>query len=207
MDIYHWAKLLQIVGILIGTGFGTILLNPEIVGKLAHRINERFLSLGYTITERYSTALQRLMPEGALLPAVTQTIGTSSVIFSAWALLSIALQRNVMWIFWLSVSIIGFYTILAVVDTTQRFLVGRPRRYPLWSFPILLAVRLVWGLVFFPILLPIVLIANYLIILIIYLFKSVAGREIIKRGLIISGFTLVLAGLILDFINASFYLK
>ena len=198
MDTYHIAKLIQIFGILVGTGFGTILLNPEIVGKLAHRINSRFLSLGDTVTQRYLTVLKFLMPGGELAPVVIQALSSSTIIFSAWVLLSIALQKNIMWIFWLSVSIIGFYAFLAVVDTLMRFLVGFPRRYPLWSFPILLAVRLISGLVFAPVVIFIVLIANFLLILIIYVFNSVARKDIVRRGLIISGFILVLAGLILE---------
>jgi len=200
MDLYHVAKLIQIFGILIGTGFGTILLNPTVVGKLAHRINSRFLSLGDTVTKRYSTVVKFLMPGGELAPVVTQAISASMIIFSAWVLLSIALQRNVVWIIWFSASILGIYAFIAVVDTILRFLARFPRRYPLWSFPILLVVRLVSGLVFFPIVLVILLILNYLLLLIIFVFNSVARRDIIRRGLIISGFILVLAGLILEFI-------
>ena len=199
MDTYHIAKLIQIFGILVGTGFGTILLNPEIVGKLAHRINSRFLSIGHTVTERYSAFLQYLMPGGEFPPIVVQAMSSSIIICSAWAVLLIALQRNIVWVFWLSVSIIGMYAFIAVVDTVLRFIVGRPRRYPLWLFPILLAVRLVSGLVFFPIVVFIFLIANYLLILIVFVFNSIAGRDIIRRGLIISGFLLVLTGLILEF--------
>lgn len=200
MDTYQIAKLIQIFGILIGTGFGTILLNPEIVGKLANRINNRFLSLGDTLTKRYLTVLNFVMPGGELAPIVSQVIGVSSIIFSAWVLLSIALQRNVVWIIWFSASILGIYAFFAVVDTILRFLARFPRRYPLWSFPILLAVRLVSGLVVFPIVLVILLIFNYLLLLIVFVFRSVAGRDIIRRGLIISGFILILAGLVLEFI-------
>ena len=200
MDITQIAILLQIMGILIGTGFGTILLNPEIIGKTAERINTKFLGIGNTFTERYLKILKLLLPGGELAPAVTQAISVSMIIIGAWSILLIALQRNTIWIAWVGASIIGFYALLAIVDSIMRFITGLPRRYPLWSWPILMVVRLFSGLLIFPIVLLIFLIVNYLLILIVFVFRYVAGKGIFRRGLIISGFILILAGLILEFI-------
>ncbi|MFC1946068.1 hypothetical protein ACFLW1_02585 [Chloroflexota bacterium] len=200
MEISQIAKLLQIGGILIGTGLGTILLNPEILGETAHRINAKFLSLGSNITERYSKVLRFIVPGGVLAPAVTQAISSSMVIFGAWAILLIALQKDVIWIVWVGAIIIGFYVLLAIVDTIIRIVTGFPRRYPFWLYPILLLIRLVSGLFIFPIVVIILIFANYLLLTIAVIFRAIAGKGIIRRGLIISGFVLVLAGLILEFI-------
>jgi len=202
MDTYHIAKLLQISGILVGTGLGTILLNPEVVGKLAHRINGIFLSLGDTVTKRYLTITKFIMPKGELVPAVTEAMSVSMVVLSTWGLLTIALQRNIVWIVWWCVSVLGFYAFSAIIDAIIRFFIDRPRRYPLWSFPILLAVKIVSGLVVFPIVVFILLILNYFVLLIVFLFNSVARKDIVRRWLIISGFALVLAGLTLEFFIA-----
>ncbi len=100
MDVIQIAIFLQIMGILIGTGFGTILLNPEIIGKTAERINTKFLSIGNTFTERCLKILKLLLLGGELAPAVTQAISVSMIIIGAWSILLIALQRNISWIAW-----------------------------------------------------------------------------------------------------------
>jgi len=198
MDAYQIAKLLQISGILIGTGFGTILLNPTIVGKLAHQINSRVFSLGETFTKRYFTISKRWFFRGRFEPFQPEAIGSTQILLSAWVLLSFNLHQNINWTVWISIAILFAYASMYVLESTMRFIRGIPRRYPLWSFPIDLIIRLIWRLLVTPVAVFILLILNYLSVLIVLIFQSIAGKDIVRRGLIITGFGLVLVGLIIE---------
>ena len=199
MDEQHIAKLIQILGLLIGTGFGTIFLNPAIVGKFAHRLNNKFLSLGDTLTEKFMKIMSFLMPGGDFPTILKQTVSSSLVICFAWIILLISLIFNIGWLFWVGVSFLGFYTLLGIIDIILRLVTKLPRRYPLWALPLFLIVRLISGLVLFPIIIALLLISTYVVLVIVLIFNSIARKDIVRRGLIISGFILILAGLIWEF--------
>ncbi len=199
MDTYHIAKLIQILGILIGTGLGTILLNPNMVGKLAQQINSRVFNLGDTFTKRYLTISKRLFGKSRFAPFVPEVLGSTQLIFSAWVTLSLGLNQNILWIVLTCTAILFAYASMSVLESIMRFIKGIPRRYPLWAFPIDLIIRLISKLLVIPVLVIILLILNYLSLFIVFIFTSIAGKDIVRRGLIIIGFGLVLVGLIIEF--------
>lgn len=87
MNEYHWAKLLQIVGLLLGTGVASILLGTFAEKKL------RFLS--NTLHEifdngRFSIVQRILMPKGGFPPKLKRQLILSVLIFFSWILLTIA---------------------------------------------------------------------------------------------------------------------
>lgn len=198
MNYYHIAKILEISGLLIGTGLGTILLNREVVGRLADRINARFLSLGDTLTDRYMTIARSILRED-VIGLLSKMLAPSLVGYLAMICVVIGRLADIPWLLWPGAFFAGGYVLLTIVDTFLRCLKS-PKRYVLWLYPMLLILRLVSGFVIVPTVVLLLWFLNFLVAAVIIAFNAVARKDIVRRGLIMFGFILVLAGLILELI-------
>ncbi len=202
MESYQIAKLLQIIGLLIGTGFGTILLNPEMLGRIGHRINVTFLNLGNSVAEGYLAFLNVIAPGGIVRHGISEAIGSSLGVFLVWVTVPISLKWDIPWLLWTGFGTLTFLALVATIDSVIRFFIRFPGKYPIWFFPVLLVVRPITALVFFPIIAVLLTITNYVFLAIVYVFSDFAGRDIVRRGLIIIGFLLILTGLIMELLGS-----
>ncbi len=196
MNIFQFSKLLQISGIVIGTGFGTILLNPEVVGRLAHFINKKLLIRGDNLKERYKTVFKYFFPKSTDLFVPADSLGANQIILNAWILLFYSLTRETQIMFWFSLSFLVVYTFLAGINKLPRiFEIIPPKR---WSLESIFG-RIISSLIINPIIVFTLSFLTLVVLTTVFVLNSIAKRDVLRRGLIISGFILVLTGLILEY--------
>jgi hypothetical protein len=198
MDWYRVAKILEVSGVLIGTGLGTILLNPEVVGKLAHRINKEFLRLGDTLTKRYTTIMSPILQKD-MLDLLSKNLAPSMIAFIALICLLIGLIKEIPPLLWIGAFVASGYVLLAIVDTFLRSL-KKFKAHVLWLYPVLLILRLVSGFIIVPTVAWALWFLSILVAAIVIGFNAVARKDIVRRGLIAFGFILVFVGLIIELI-------
>jgi hypothetical protein len=196
MTELHIAKLIQILGLLVGTGFGTILLNPEVVGQIANKINVRFLNIVNRLNKISQIAKIFLMPKEGFPKQLKWQLILSVLIFFAWILLLTSLILNIDFLFWVSVSFLGINIAWHITNVFLLPRTNRAKRYTPKLLLFLLIARLINVFLLFPIVDTLLLFFIRVVHLVVLILNSIAGKNRVRRGLIISGFILILAGMI-----------
>jgi hypothetical protein len=202
MTVQHYAKLLQIIGLLIGTGVVSILLNSEVVGAFAEKKLHGIRQVLGEIFEdgRYSLAQKLLMPKGGFPSRLKRQLILSGIIFIAWVLLIIGLAFHYTQLTWLSGLFLVSTCLWMIVDVLLLPRKNKSHKYSFGSIMFLLIMRLINVLILFPIIETILLTLIRVIYFIFVLIKSIAKINIYRFIFTLIGFILVLAGLIWEYI-------
>ncbi len=209
MDAQHWAKFIQIFGLLVGTGFGSILFNPDVVGRFAHRLNNRFLVLTGRLNRTIYEVPSVFNPPSASQPTF-KTIFKKRMLFSTltlstiWILFIFSIVKYNPYLLGICSFILFFrFLILAIMDVIIRRYSSEPARYQVFLDILHIFRRIISGFTVFPFFVILFFISHLLVFLIVYFLNSISGKNIIRRSFIISGFIFILIGLIMEF----FFLK
>jgi len=134
-----------------------------------------------------------------VLDLLSARLGGSMIAFLALICMLVGLIRNIPPLVWIGAFFLGFYIILTVVDTFIRCF-KIPKRYFLLAFPLLLVIRAILGFLITPIVAWTLWLLTILVTAIVIGFNAIAGKDIVRRGLIMTGFLLIAIGLILELI-------
>lgn len=192
MSSYQIAKVLIIAGVFLATIFGGILLNREVVGEWADRFNLKFLNFKDRLTTQYIAIAEPIVSSKLLekmAPTIIVTFGVVGTIVG-WL-------NDISWLFWVGVILICPY-ILATAIQTFIWHWNIRRAFPIWLFPVFLLFRFLLAFLVGPILIVPFWLLMFVFGIITIILNAVAGKDIIKRGLIILGSLLILIGLILE---------
>jgi len=195
MILHQIALGLEIFGFLLATIFAGILFNREVVGKWADNMNAKFISLSKTLNKHYVPMVEYLLkskwPE-RVAPTIIITTGEICIIIG-WLI-------DITWLFWIGLIVISPYVLIVVPFGT--FLVFRndPRMSSIWQFPAYLLGSLTRTFILSPPVLTLFLIYILLFTILTFILSAVAGKDIIKKWLIIIGSTIVIIGLTLELI-------
>jgi len=187
MNEHHFAKLLQILGVLLEIGVASILLRTFAEKKL------RFLH------EIFDNGQRILMPKGGFPPKLKRQLILSVLIFFSWILLTIAFIFDIAFLYWVSVSFLSINTLWHIVDVFRLPITNRPKQYTLKLLLFLLIMRLVNCLIMFPIVDTLLLFSIRIVSLIFLNINSIAKNNLIRFLFTLAGFTLIIAGLIWEF--------
>jgi len=205
MHTQQVAKILEISGIVIGTGLGTILLNRQMVGRVADRITSAIRNLSDRLTATKTVVLM-LLAVAQIKPDLKQTeslIAMSSASITAFTMMVLTIigkLTEVPWLFWFGMVGVGLYALATIIDTFIQCRRSRRKNLLLSLYPFLLLGRMFSGFVVSP---TMILLFAFLILLLVSVekfFNLIAREDIFRRGLIRVGFILVLIGLVLELI-------
>jgi len=200
MNELQIAKSLEIVGVFIGTFIAGILLNREFrefvgsfSGKVLSILNEIFVNGRFSIIQRF------LMPKEGFPPGLKRQLLWSILAGFAWVLLLIAKIFNIDWLFWVSVSFLGIFTLWHIVDVFKLTVMNRSKQYTVISLLFLLIMRLINCLIIFPIVDTLLLFSVRVVYLIFLILNSIARTNRVRFISAMIGFMLVLIGLIWEY--------
>ncbi len=196
MNELQWAKLLQIAGILIGTGFGSILLNPDVMEKLSISITNRFLKEGDSWSDTLNH-LEEFLPQVSEVPGVKPQHFSALLMFLNWVLLLISYLFNIILLLWISIGFIILALLSRVVLHTVKDLFIQKQSF--WTTIKRILMAWLYGLIISPIFHFTSVVLYYGIRLLVFIFHSVARKNVVRRRLIISGFIFVFIGLVWEF--------
>ncbi|MBA7696098.1 hypothetical protein ES703_104740 [subsurface metagenome] len=162
---------------------------------LADRMTNIFLKQGDGLKNTF-VLVKRFLPEISAVPSVKYGHYASLVMFSLWILFIVSLVFNIGWLFWVSISFFSLYILVGIFDFILRL---REKRYPLRIESLRLIKRWALGLVISPIFHASLVLSYYAVYLAVLIFDSIARKNKVRRGLIISGFIIILIGLIWEF--------
>ena len=201
MNEYHYAKLLQIVGLVIGTGVASILLNSEVVGAFAEK---RLSKISRILNEifavgRYSIAQRLLMPKEGFPVKLKLQLIVSVLVFVAWVLLIVALVFHHGLLVRFSALFLGSVALWMTIDVLLLPIANRPHKYTFGLIIFLLIMRLINVLILFPVIETVLLFSIRVAYLFFILLKSVAKVNLYRFIFTLLGFILVIAGLIWEY--------
>ncbi len=194
MNLFQIAKLLEILGFLLATFFGSILLNKEFFKKLVDNINNKLISARDKLNNWYVPYTQYLLR----IRWFERIVGTLVVTF-AEIFIVLGWLVDIKWLFWLGLITITPY---AVIVPLFAFLLFRnnPRMSSLWQFPAYLFGAFVKSFILVPIVFIPFLIFIYFFTMLALTLNVIAKEDFLKKVLIISGSVIVVIGLTLELI-------
>ena len=198
--LFRWAISLEIFGFLLASIFGLILLNREVLGSYAEKLDKQFTGRIDKFQKRFDN---RANPLYVLAHVVSEDVKVPhSLVFYfisrfLWLMVMVSgLLFNVSWLFWVGLVLFtfGFVTkIIAVIRMTRIRTSGA--YFPTFLVFLFTAILLDYCIV------PFVIIAVFIIRLAKFFSRMLSTTDTIKRILITVGSIMVAVGLILEAIS------
>ena len=195
--LFRWAISLEIFGFLLASIVGLILLNRDVIGSYAEKLDKK---LTYPVSRFQKRFDNRANPLYTLAHVVSEDVKVPpSLVFqllTPFILLVIVvggLLFNVSWIFWAGLILSVLRLIPLVIKMTKSRISGS-------FFPVLISTLFI--VIFFDYILePFIVISIFYIRLAKFTAKLLSTGDTIKRILIIFGSIMIAIGLILEAIS------
>lgn len=194
--LLHLAKILEISGFMLATIFGGILLNREMFGRFANKVNSELKYFSEILRQKFLSIFKfaEFLSSNELTKSI---LGATMIRGISLICIVIGWLVNINWLFWIGVIFASPYLFIGIISVFFR-IKSRFGTNRLWLYPILLCWSLILSFVLAPTALFIYLIMLYTLLFIWFSVAFIAREDSLKKGLIILGSILIIVGLILE---------
>ena len=205
MDAAKFGMLLQLIGFGLAVVLASTFLNPEVIGTWIHRLNSKYINISLKLTRGVQRITQRNFPvENAPQNSILKSGIQSSVTLAFIASLVLGIIYSWVWLVWLAAISLSFYLVIITVYYVLTY-----REDLKWQGHINLRLVLTVSLrIVFTIVLATPI--SFLTLLLFLLYATVvillalpAGKDVIRRVMIIIGTPLIFIGMLLQYLNYS----
>ena len=205
MDAAKFGMLLQLIGFGLAVVLASTFLNPEVIGTWIHRLNSKYINISLKLTRGVQRITQRNFPvENAPQNSILKSGIQSSVTLAFIASLVLGIIYSWVWLVWLAAISLSFYLVVITVYYVLTY-----REDLKWQGHINLRLVLTVSLrIVFTIVLATPI--SFLTLLLFLLYATVvillalpAGKDVIRRVMIIIGTPLIFIGMLLQYLNYS----
>ncbi len=188
MSLAQTAIVLEISGFILASVFAGILLEKGAIGNLSDRLSVFLMSKSGSLEETFPSP-----PPQAIQNAISYTIQAAILGLGITSTI-VGLSRNESWLFWVGM-ILATLVLISPIVLAFFF---RHELYPsTLSIPRILSTQLARSLLGILVIIPAWLLLGSLVTLKL-LTKSLAGKDMLKKALLLFGTVLLLSGLIVE---------
>ncbi len=205
MDVVKFGILLQLIGFGFAVVLASTFLNPEVIGKWIHRLNSKYINITLKLTRGVQRIAQRNFPiETGTQNSMLKSGIQSGVTLTFIALLVLGIIFSWVWLVLLAAITLSFYLVTITVYYVLTY-----REDPKWQgrsnlrLVLTVCLRIVFTIVLASPISFLTLLLFLLYSTAVILFALPAGKDVIRRVMIIIGTPLIFIGMLLQYLNYS----